>query len=136
MIFITHELPLLRHVADDIVVMYAGELVEKGTSEQVIFDPVHPYAHALMKSIIVPEEGMKSQKLACIPGAPPTLKKVPEGCRFAERCAFAVKECRERKIEIDVFAEGRYKRCLHSEAKLRELYQSEDAMGFYGGEGV
>ena len=63
MIFITHELPLLRHVADDIVIMYAGELVEKGTSEEVIFDPIHPYSHALMRSIIVPEDGMKAQKL-------------------------------------------------------------------------
>ncbi len=48
MIFITHELPLLRHVADDVAVMYAGEFVEKGTVEEVIFDPIHPYAHALM----------------------------------------------------------------------------------------
>ena len=87
MIFITHELPLLRHVADDIVVMYAGELVEEGTTEQVIFDPIHPYTHALMGSIIVPEDGMKAHKLTAIPGAPPNLKRVPPGCRFRDRCA-------------------------------------------------
>ena len=133
MIFITHELPLLRHVADEIVVMYAGELVEKGTSEQVIFDPVHPYSYALMRSIIVPEEGMKAQKLSCIPGAPPNLKNVPEGCRFADRCAYAIDACRQKKIEIDVFSEGRYKRCLHSVASLRAMYEAEDLPQETGG---
>jgi peptide/nickel transport system ATP-binding protein len=122
MIFITHELPLLRHVADDIVVMYAGELVEKGTSTQVIFDPVHPYSHALMGSIIVPEEGMKGQKLLAIPGAPPNLKKVPPGCRFADRCEYAEARCREGKINVTHFGDNRYHRCVFNEAELRAKY--------------
>ncbi len=128
MIFITHELPLLRHVADDIVVMYAGELVEKGTSEEVIFDPVHPYSHALMGSIIVPEEGMKAQKLVAIPGAPPNLKRVPPGCRFAERCRYACDKCRAvERVPATAFGEGRYHRCVFSEAELREKYAVEKA---------
>ena len=126
MIFITHELPLLRHVADDIVIMYAGELVEKGTAEEVIFDPVHPYSHALMRSIIVPEDGMKSQKLEAIPGAPPNLKNVPKGCRFADRCAFASERCRSGKVGITEFGEGRYHRCLYTDAELREIYAKQD----------
>ncbi|UUZ86954.1 hypothetical protein LJK88_32635 [Paenibacillus sp. P26] len=65
--------------------MYAGEIVERGTAKQMIFDPVHPYTKKLMGSIIVPEEGMKGHKLAAIPGAPPNLKNVPEGRRFADR---------------------------------------------------
>ena len=125
MIFITHELPLLRHVADDIVIMYAGELVEKGTSEEVIFDPVHPYSHALMRSIIVPEDGMKSQKLEAIPGAPPNLKHVPPGCRFADRCQYATERCFKEKVGITNFGNGRYHRCLFSEAELRKLYNQE-----------
>lgn len=125
MIFITHELPLLRHVADDIVIMYAGELVEKGTSEEVIFDPVHPYAHALMRSIIVPEDGMKSQKLEAIPGAPPNLKHVPPGCRFADRCQYATERCFKEKVGITDFGNGRYHRCLFSEAELRKMYSQE-----------
>ena len=126
MIFITHELPLLRHVADDIVIMYAGELVEKGTSEEVIFDPVHPYSHALMRSIIVPEDGMKAQKLEAIPGAPPNLKRVPPGCRFADRCQFATERCFKEKVGISWFGEGRYHRCLYSEAELREIYAKQE----------
>ena len=132
-IFITHDLGVVARIATRVVVMYAGELVEKGTSEQVIFDPVHPYSYALMSSIIVPEEGMKAQKLSCIPGAPPNLKNVPEGCRFADRCAYAIDACRQKKIEIDVFSEGRYKRCLHSVASLRAMYEAEDLPQETGG---
>ena len=127
MIFITHELPLLRHVANDIVVMYAGELVEKGTSEEVIFDPVHPYSHALMGSIIVPEEGMKNQMLLAIPGAPPNLKRVPPGCRFADRCMYTEERCRAQKVDAMSFGDGRYHRCVFSEATLRKKYKAEKA---------
>ncbi len=128
MIFITHELPLLRHVADDIVVMYAGELVEKGTSEEVIFDPIHPYSHALMGSIIVPEEGMKEQKLIAIPGAPPNLKRPPQGCRFAERCMYAEERCRAKKADVTPFGEGRYHRCIFTETELRRKYAADTSV--------
>ncbi len=129
MIFITHELPLLRHVADDIVVMYAGEMVEKGTSEEVIFDPIHPYSHALMGSIIVPEEGMRTHKLSAIPGAPPNLKKVPPGCRFAERCMYADDTCRQNRIGISEFGDGRYHRCRFTEAELRTMHAKQNGKG-------
>ena len=71
MIFITHELPLLYNVTDDIMVMYAGQIVEKGTAKEMVFDPLHPYSKGLMGSIIVPEEGVREQKLTAIPGTPP-----------------------------------------------------------------
>ena len=90
MIFITHELPLLYNVTDDIMVMYAGQIVEKGTAKEMVFDPLHPYSKGLMGSIIVPEEGVREQKLTAIPGTPPNLKHPPEGCRFADRCPYAL----------------------------------------------
>lgn len=135
MIFITHELPLLRHVADDIVVMYAGELVEQGTTEDIIFDPVHPYTHALMNSIIVPEDGMKAQKLSAIPGAPPNLKRVPPGCRFKDRCAFACDKCNcQERIDVTPFGDGeRYFRCVFSEDELRQRYAKEHNLFRTGG---
>ncbi len=129
MIFITHELPLLRHVADDIVVMYAGELVEKGTNEEVVFDPIHPYSHALMGSIIVPEEGMRTHKLSAIPGAPPNLKKVMQGCQFAERCMYADDTCRQNRIGISTFGDGRYHRCRFTEAELRTMHAKQNGKG-------
>jgi peptide/nickel transport system ATP-binding protein len=124
LVFITHELPLLYHVTDDIVVMYAGEIVERGTAQQMIFDPLHPYTKKLMGSIIVPEEGMKGHKLAAIPGAPPNLKQVPPGCRFADRCSFAKDECRTGKVE-NRFAGGRIYRCLYDPHTLKEWYENE-----------
>lgn len=123
LIFITHELPLLYHVVDDIVVMYAGEIVERGTAHQMIFDPIQPYTRRLMGSIIVPEEGMKGHKLSSIPGAPPNLKKVPPGCRFAERCLYPTDECK-KTIDIQEW-EGRLFRCRKDYVTLKELYKNE-----------
>ncbi|PZE22824.1 ABC transporter ATP-binding protein [Paenibacillus xerothermodurans] len=124
LVFITHELPLLYHVTDDIVVMYAGEIVERGTAHQMVFDPLHPYTKRLMGSIIVPEEGMKGHKLAAIPGAPPNLKHVPPGCRFAPRCAFAADECRAGKVDSKT-VDGRIYRCRFDTGTLKEWYRHE-----------
>lgn len=110
-IFITHELPILRHIATKIAVMYAGEFVEVGTMEQVIFDPVHPYSNALMNSIIVPEKGIKGKKLPSIPGAPPDPRLDIQGCRFAERCPLATEECKKAPIEMRE-VKGRLVRCI------------------------
>ncbi|MCY9662363.1 ABC transporter ATP-binding protein [Paenibacillus chondroitinus] len=124
LVFITHELPLLYHVTDDIMVMYAGEIVERGTARQMIFDPLHPYTKKLMGSIIVPEEGMKEHKLTAIPGAPPNLKKVPEGCRFADRCPYVQDQCRIGKVENRV-ADDRIYRCLFDTQTLKGWYVNE-----------
>jgi peptide/nickel transport system ATP-binding protein len=124
LIFITHELPLLYNVADDIMVMYAGQIVERGTSKQTVFDPIHPYSKGLMGSIIVPEKGLRDVKLTAIPGVPPNLKKPPTGCRFAERCKYVQPECRTRSIDLHEVEDNRAYRCVFSEEKLREAYQN------------
>ena len=124
MLFITHELPLLYNVTKDIMVMYAGEIVERGTAKQMVFDPIMPYARGLMNSIIVPEEGTRGHVLQAIPGTPPNLKKRPEGCRFAERCQYR-NYCNGKSVERNV--EGkRFFRCYIEEAKLRELYAKQE----------
>ena len=125
MLFITHELPLLYNVTDDIMVMYAGQIVEKGTAREMVFDPVHPYSHGLMGSILVPEEGTRGSKLTAIPGTPPNLKKPPQGCRFAERCKFARPECRYQAIPETDFGDGRMYRCLLGVDQLKEEYSHE-----------
>jgi peptide/nickel transport system ATP-binding protein len=123
MIFITHELPLLYNVADDIAVMYAGQIVETGSAQEVVFDPLHPYAKGLMGSIIVPEDGLRDVKLTAIPGVPPNLKDPPEGCRFAERCKYVQTECTVTSIPLYDAGPGRAYRCILSEEILREAYQ-------------
>lgn len=125
MIFITHELPLLYNVTDDIMVMYAGQIVERNNAHDMVFSPLHPYSKGLMGSIIVPEEGVREQKLASIPGTPPNLKRPPRGCRFAERCPYAVPACRVGEVAMAELGGGHCYRCIHSVEHLREMYADE-----------
>ncbi|MEN4099151.1 MAG: ABC transporter ATP-binding protein [Anaerolineaceae bacterium] len=125
MIFITHELPLLYNVVDDIMVMYAGQIVEKGTAQEAVFDPLHPYSKGLMASIIVPESGARKYKLTAIPGVPPNLKKPPAGCRFAERCRLVKPECKVISVPLRTINGGRAYRCILSEEELREAYKND-----------
>ncbi len=123
MIFITHELPLLYNVTDDIMVMYAGQILEKGSAKEAVFDPLHPYSKGLMGSIIVPEAGLRDVKLTAIPGVPPNLKKPPAGCRFAERCKYVRPECKA-SVNLHELEGGRAYRCVYSEDELREAYKN------------
>ena len=125
MIFITHELPLLYNVTDDIMVMYAGQGVESANAKEAVFDPIHPYAKGLMGSIIVPESGLRDVKLAAIPGVPPNLKNPPSGCRFAERCKYVRPECRAITVNLRKLESDRTYRCILSEKELREAYENE-----------
>ena len=122
MIFITHELPLLYNVTDDIMVMYAGQVVERGPAHEMVFDPVHPYSNGLMGSMLVAEDGMRDVKLAAIPGTPPNLKKKIEGCRFAPRCKYVQPQCKVMNVSYNELGEGRGIRCVFSESELREMY--------------
>ena len=125
LIFITHELPLLYNVVDEIMVMYAGQIVETGIAKEVVFDPLHPYAKGLMGSIIVPESGLRGVELTAIPGVPPNLKNPPSGCRFAERCKYVRPECTANSVALRDVGGGRAYRCIFSEKELRGFYQKE-----------
>ncbi len=114
MIFITHELPLLRHVANNIAIMYAGEIVEKGSTEQIVFDPRHPYTQALMGAMLSAEAGQRQKKPVAIEGAPPNLANPISGCRFAERCPVARPECKSQEQAIRMVA-NRQVRCNYAE---------------------
>uniref|UniRef100_A0A7C1E1T5 Nickel import system ATP-binding protein NikD n=1 Tax=Fervidicoccus fontis TaxID=683846 RepID=A0A7C1E1T5_9CREN len=93
MIFITHDLPLLLEIADRIMVMYAGKIVELGSSHHIKNNPLHPYTRGLLESV----RYERKAKLKSIPGSIPSLISPPPGCRFAPRCPFAYEKC--RKIE-------------------------------------
>ena len=104
MIFITHELPLLYHVADNIAIMYAGEIVEKGTAEQVVKDSRHPYTQALMGAMLSTEASQRTRHPVAIEGAPPSLRNKIVGCRFEPRCRFEGKcaECAKNTQNLRV----------------------------------
>jgi len=95
-IFITHDIAVLRQIADRIMVMYAGMIVEVGGIEDVVFKPLHPYTQGLISTVIVPEPDIKEKVLTGIPGAPPNLKDPPPGCRFHPRCKFVMPECKKK----------------------------------------
>jgi peptide/nickel transport system ATP-binding protein len=125
MLFITHELPLLYNVTDSIMVMYAGEIVEWGSAKEMVFDPIMPYSRGLMNSIIVPEDGTRGHVLQAIPGAPPNLKKRPEGCRFSGRCRYADEICRTVTVGEQPATPGRGYRCRHKLEDLYKIYEEE-----------
>jgi peptide/nickel transport system ATP-binding protein len=91
--FITHDLSILYQIADRILIMYAGNLVEIGTTDTIIKSPVHPYTRALISSL--PQVGVqyKDQKLRGIEGTPPSLLNIGEGCRFRFRCPYLGSQC-------------------------------------------
>ena len=92
-IVVTHDMSILYQIADSIMVMYAGQLAEKGSTETIIHAPRHPYTRLLIQSL--PKVGVRhaEQRLAGIPGHPPLLLDPPAGCRFRERCPVAFDRC-------------------------------------------
>ena len=93
-IFVTHDLGVVADVADRVLVMYSGRLVEQGTVDEIFYDPQHPYTWGLMGSITRVDRD-PPRRLPAIPGAPPSLLRTPEGCHFRPRCPHAFDRCRE-----------------------------------------
>ncbi len=92
--FITHDLPMLSNIAHRIAVMYAGNIVEIGATEQIVESPEHPYTKALITSTLDPDPRVRGRQLSGLPGAPPDLRYPPLGCRFHPRCPFVMDVCK------------------------------------------
>ncbi len=93
-IFVSHDIAVLRQIADRLAIMYAGKLVEVGSTEELIFRPKHPYTRLLINSVVTPEPEVRKRGLTFIPGEPPDLLKPPSGCRFHPRCPYAMDVCK------------------------------------------
>jgi peptide/nickel transport system ATP-binding protein len=109
-IVITHDLSILYQMADTILIMYAGKLVEKATAAEVTESPLHPYTQLLLASL--PEVGVRfaEKRLSGIPGRPPSLLNPPTGCRFRDRCPLAFEKCVEEPPFVEV-EPGRFAAC-------------------------
>jgi oligopeptide/dipeptide ABC transporter ATP-binding protein len=129
-ILVTHDLGVVADIADRIVVMYAGRVVEQGTLDEIFYDPQHPYTWGLLGSITRVDRD-RSQRLPAIPGLPPSLLRPPEGCHFRPRCPHKFDRCREvpplaaRAPE----APAHLDRCWLEVAQKRQLRQVGDQIG-------
>ncbi len=116
-VFITHDFGVVGQLCDRVAVMYAGRIVEEGPTQSVLETPTHPYTARLMAC--VPELGEGKRRLEAIPGLPPVVDKLPEGCAFADRCDRVQPDCRKGEIALD--REGaRAVRCIHPVTPLKE----------------
>jgi len=91
-ILITHDMGVVAGIADTVMVMYAGRLVERGPTQEIFSHPAHPYTQGLLASI-PPMEGPRLRRLPSIPGTPPTPSAMPPGCAFAPRCPYRFAPC-------------------------------------------
>jgi oligopeptide/dipeptide ABC transporter ATP-binding protein len=112
-VLITHDLGVVARVADEVAVMYAGEIVERGSVDDVFYRPAHPYALGL-KAAMPSNATTKEQGLRPIEGSPPDLFRPPEGCAYYARCPYAMRLCEPNHPPPFDVGDGHYSRCwLH-----------------------
>jgi oligopeptide/dipeptide ABC transporter ATP-binding protein len=129
-ILITHDLGVIAEVADRVLVMYAGQIVEQGTLDEIFYDPQHPYTWGLMGSLTRLDQP-PPDRLPQIAGQPPTLLAPPTGCRFRPRCPHAFDKCTESpELEVRVpKAEGHADRCWLDPKDKKSLREVEGRIG-------
>ena len=108
-VFVTHDMSLVSHFSDRLLVMYAAQVAELGRTRQVFDNPLHPYTRGLLEAF--PSIRGPKQHLLGIPGSPPDLLRPPAGCRFAPRCPHATARCRSGEPEL-LQVDGELVRCI------------------------
>ena len=120
-ILITHDLGVVANLADRVAVMYAGKVVEQGTSQDIFYRASHPYTVALLRSLPTVETS-RDEELVSIPGTPPDLFAPPKGCAFASRCQHCMKICKKNQPPVFTVGEGHTASCwrLHPDFPGKE----------------
>jgi peptide/nickel transport system ATP-binding protein len=109
MIFISHDLAIAAELADRIATMYAGAIVELGSSDDIFYEPRHPYSLGLIRAVPTVTGGF--EELFSIPGSPPDLINLPTGCKFHPRCSFATEQCKHSEPALEVVSPGHQAAC-------------------------
>jgi peptide/nickel transport system ATP-binding protein len=132
-ILITHDLGVVAEIADRVLVMYAGQIVEQGSLDEIFYDPQHPYTWGLMGSIARLDEE-RPERLSQIGGQPPSLLAPPPGCRFQPRCPHAFGKCSELPPLGQRLgrAKGHADRCWLDPKDKKELREVEGRIGLEG----
>ncbi len=113
LLFITHDLSVLTHACQRLAVMYAGRIVEEGSSKEVFADPQHPYSRALAAAFPTIGDPISRMNPTGLAGDPPDPSALPSGCPFAPRCAVAVAECSTLDVALRHAGVGRSAACIH-----------------------
>lgn len=109
-LFITHDLSVVKHLSNHIVVMYLGQLVEKAEPSVLFKNPMHPYTKALLSAIPTPDPDLKMDRVI-LKGELSSPVNVPPGCRFAKRCVYAKPDCETRRVNLNELEPGHFVSC-------------------------
>ena len=113
-VFVAHDLSVVRHVSDRIVVMYLGKLMEVSPAEELYDKPIHPYTSALLSAIPIPDPNEnRARDRVFVTGEPPNPIRPPSGCRFHTRCPRATEICRTVEPQLTEYANGHLAACHH-----------------------
>ena len=113
-VFVAHDLGVVRHVSDRIIVMYLGKLMEISPAQELYSKPIHPYSSALLSAIPIPDpEENRRRERPLVSGEPPSPVRPPPGCRFHTRCPRATDVCREVEPQLTEYAGGHLAACHH-----------------------
>jgi oligopeptide transport system ATP-binding protein len=118
LIFISHDLSVVKHISDRIAVMYLGRIVELGPATQVIERPLHPYTKSLVSAVPIPDPTRKRQRII-LSGDPPSPLNPPSGCPFHPRCPWAIPDCAKIVPRLELFDSGQEASCI----RKREINQ-------------
>ncbi len=111
MLFISHDIGVIRYISDRVLVMYAGKIVESGEKTRLIDEPLHPYTKGLLDAVPVPDPS-KRRVNPVVPGEPPDPVNPPSGCRFHPRCPYAKEECKRIEPELKSVDDDRKVACI------------------------
>lgn len=126
-IIITHDLGVVASLCDRISIMYGGNIMEEGTTDEIFYDPKHPYTKGLLNSIANSNADHR-EPLKPIPGTPPDLLKLGDQCPFASRCSEAMEICTKATPLVTEFGETHKCKCwLHCKERWQEVMKGEDA---------
>ena len=114
LLLVSHDLGVIADVADRVVVMYAGQLMENAPAHELFAHPSHPYTRGLLESM--PRVDVVGGKFSTIPGQPPAPWDIPAGCRFAPRCSLVTPACKTHTIALEAVALGHESRCIEAVA--------------------
>jgi len=116
MLLITHDLGVVAETADRVAVMYAGRVVEEAPVREIFHNPRHPYTEGLLRSVPrLTEEGLKRRRLETIEGTVPNLLHLPNGCKFAQRCAYVIDECTAGEVPLLAVNDVHRSRCIRAD---------------------